>query len=98
VSSGQLCTAFRVLGEIHNRLHITPLLPTGCQNSYGRPFHVHVGDDAGPIWALIGGEQVKRLPYLGSVDQMSDNTDLLSYPNNYQRLRPLYQITVIGER
>lgn len=87
-----LCAAFKVVGEMHNRLQITPPLPTGCQNYYGRPFHVHVGDYAGTIWAAIGDEQVKRLPYLGSVDQMSDNTDLRSYPENYVRLRPLYEV------
>lgn len=85
-----LCAAFKVLGEMHNRLKITPPLPTGCQNYYGRPFHVHTGDYAGTIWAAIDDEAVKRLPYTGSVDQMSDNTDLLSYPDNYARLRPLY--------
>lgn len=87
---GHLCTAFKVIGEMHNRLHITPPLPTGCQNYYGRPFYVHTGDYASTIWAAIGDEAVKRLPYMGSVDQMSDNTDLLSYPDNYARLRPLY--------
>jgi hypothetical protein len=75
---------------MHNRLKITSSLPVGCKQFYGRPFHVHVGDYAGTIWAAITDEAVKRLPYLGSIDQMSDNTDLRSYPENFVRLRPLY--------
>lgn len=86
-----LCAAFKIIGALHNRLQVTPPLPIGCQQYYGRPFHVHIGDYAGTIWAAIGDERVKRLPYLGSVDQMSDNTDLRSYPENFVRLRPLYR-------
>lgn len=90
-----LCAAFQMVGEMHNQLQITPPLPggplpTGCQKYYGRPFQVHVGDYAAALWAAIEDEQIRRLPHLGSVDQMSDNTDLRSYPDNYVHLRPLY--------
>ncbi|MCP4356953.1 MAG: DUF4037 domain-containing protein [Chloroflexi bacterium] len=87
-----LCTAFKLIGEIHNRLQITPPLPTGCEQFHGRPFRIHTGAYVETIRAAITAPDVLTLPpYLGSIDQFSDNTDLRSYPEMFERLRPLYQ-------
>ncbi|HEX6384325.1 MAG TPA: DUF4037 domain-containing protein [Anaerolineae bacterium] len=87
-----LCTAFEVVGEMHNRLQITPPMPAGCVQFHDRPFRVHSGDYEKAIREAIGDEQVKQLhPHLGSIDQFSHSTDLRSHPDLFGKLRPLYQ-------
>ncbi len=86
-----LCHAFQIIGEVHNRLTITPSLATGCQPFHGRPFRTHAGGYAAAVRAAIQDEQIRQLPLFGSLDQFSDNTDLRSYPPYGRRLRPLYQ-------
>lgn len=87
-----LCQAFTVVGDMHNRLKVTPKLPVGCEQFHGRPFQVHVGGYVSHLQAAICDEKVLALPpNLGSIDQISDNTDLRSYPKRFAKLRPLYK-------
>jgi hypothetical protein len=87
-----LCCAFTIVGEIHNNLQLTASLPTGCEPFHGRPFQVHAAGYGTALRATITDEIVLALPAaLGSIDQISDNTDLRSYPKLFTRLRPLYE-------
>lgn len=87
-----MAQAYEVLAEMHNALGITDPLPTKVSNYFGRPFKViYGGNFANAIKALIQDEVVKRIPVdIGSIDQFSDSTDLLSNANLRQRLKTLY--------
>lgn len=91
-----LCRAYEYVAEMHNGLKITEPLPAKTGNFFGRPFsviHLH-GDFAGKICQLITDEEVKRIaekPLIGSIDQFSDSTDLLSDPGWRADLRRFYE-------
>lgn len=86
-----LCHAYTIVGELHNHLQLTAPLPTGCEPFHGRPFQVHAAGYSAALRAAITDETVLSLPAaLGSIDQISDNTDLRSFPKLFKRLRPLY--------
>ena len=80
---------------MHNDLKITEPLPVKADYFFGRPFlviHLH-GDFAGAITKQITHAQIKRLAkagLIGSIDQISDNTDILSDPEWRTVLRKLY--------
>ena len=91
-----LCQAYEIVAEMHNALEITEPLPTKPANFFGRPFkviHLH-GNFAEKIRCLISDEEVKRIaekPLIGSIDQFSDSTDLLSDPLWRSVLYELYE-------
>jgi hypothetical protein len=91
-----LVAIYEYLGEMHNRLGITDPLSTKATNFFGRPFQVIHADDrfAGAISARIKDPIVKRLAdnkLIGSIDQFSDSTDILSDPQWRLILRRLYE-------
>ena len=81
---------------MHNDLKITEPIPVKAGNFFGRPFlviHLH-GDFAGAITKRIADAEIKRLAekgLIGSIDQISDNTDILSDPEWRTVLRKLYE-------
>ncbi len=88
-----LSEAYREAARMHNALGITAPLHTEVSRFHNRPYLViHSGQFVEAIRDAIQDEAVKRLPlYIGGVDQISDNTDVLSERKMYQRLRTLYE-------
>lgn len=82
-----LCASYRTLARMHNALGITEELSDHPRSYFGRPFKVIGGDRfAEAILKRVVDPSVKKLERrrIGSVDLVSDNTDLLDNP----RLRP----------
>jgi hypothetical protein len=91
-----LAMAYECVAEIHNQLQITEPLPAKVDKFFTRPFlviHLH-GNFAAEICNLITDQEVKRIAekgLIGSLDQFSDNTDILSDPQWRTILRKLYE-------
>jgi hypothetical protein len=91
-----LVKAYEFVARMHNSLEITEPLPTKADYFFGRPFlviHLH-GDFAGAISQKITDPQIKRLTgrrLIGSVNQFSDSTDILSDAKWRPVLRKLYE-------
>ena len=91
-----LAAAFEYIAAMHNRLGITETLPVKVSGFFGRPFQVMNtgGGFAEAIRGRITDPVVKRIApdkLIGSIDQISDNTDILSDPRWRLRLRRLYE-------
>jgi len=88
-----LSTAYEAAAEQHNRLGITPPLPTKVSNFHGRPYQViHSSRFVEAIQAAITGEAVRQLPInLGSVDQFVDSTDVLDDVEKLGILKAIYK-------
>jgi hypothetical protein len=89
----QLVGAYRVVARVHNRLGVAEPVPEEPSPFHGRPFLVIHGDRfAEALSAGIRDPAVRALPrHVGSLDQWADSTDVLSDPDWYDRLRPLYE-------
>ena len=89
----QLNFACKAIAEMHNSLGLTEPLPTYLSPFHDRPFMVlNCEDIARALWEAITDAEVKALPYsLGKIDQISDNTDLLSYEERFPKLAALYR-------
>jgi hypothetical protein len=90
-----LARAYEYVAETHNALEITEPLPAKADTFFTRPFLViHLkGNFAGAISRQITDPAVKRLAerqIVGSIDQFSDSTDILSDPQWRAVLRKLY--------
>jgi hypothetical protein len=97
-----LVQAYEYVANLHNNLGVTAPLSAQANFFFDRPFRViHLGGDfAGAIRAQITDPVVQRIaaqPLIGSVDQFSDNTDLLSDPIWRGRLRTFYESTTTAE-
>jgi len=88
----QLREAYLFFIEEHNKLNITPFIKAEITNFYDRPFLVpHAARFAKALLAQIKDPEVKALPpYLGSVDQICDNTDVLDDIEHCKKLQTLY--------
>ena len=91
-----LAQAYEHVAELHNRLEITEPLATKVSSFFGRPFLVmHLGArQAEAIRAQITDPVVKRIAergLIGSTDQFSDSTDILSHTRWRATLRRLYE-------
>ncbi|HEY8562139.1 MAG TPA: DUF4037 domain-containing protein [Pyrinomonadaceae bacterium] len=91
-----LVAAYERVAEMHNGLKITVPLAARAGSFFGRPFQViHLqGKFADEICGRITDPAVKRLiekPLIGSLDQISDNTDILSDSRWRATLRKLYE-------
>lgn len=79
-----LVCAYEAVARLHNALGVTRPMPEEARTFFGRPFKVmafHGFTDA--LVAEIRDPEVQRitrLPLIGSLDQFSDNTDLVSNP------------------
>ena len=89
-----LCAAYEVLAAMHNRLAITEPLPAQVRPFWGRPFRVIGGERfAAALRAQITDPAVARIAergLIGTSDQFSDSTDLLSDPGWRRTLCKLY--------
>lgn len=90
-----LCAAYETVAHLHNRLGITEPLAEHVSPFHGRPFQVIHGDHF--VKAIIDviddqavRELVTRIGVIGSIDQISDTVDVVSYPERVAKLRALY--------
>ncbi|HYJ91324.1 MAG TPA: hypothetical protein VEV84_08450, partial [Pyrinomonadaceae bacterium] len=89
----RLSSVYSVLARAHNELQITDPMPTRTSNYYNRPFKViHADLFAEAINNRIKSRAVRRLkPYIGSVDQFVDSTDVLSDLGFCRQLNVIYK-------
>ena len=89
-----LVSAYELVAEMHNALGITRPLATKTQGFFNRPFQViALSGFAAAIAERIADASLRRLvtrPRIGSIDQFSDSTDLIDYPQWRPTLRKLY--------
>jgi hypothetical protein len=88
-----LTQAYLLVMQAHNDLRITPIIELEVTNFFNRPFQVpHSARFVNALIDSIRDPLVKVLPpHLGSIDQLSDNTDLLTDIPRCQLLQILYQ-------
>jgi uncharacterized protein DUF4037 len=91
-----LVEAYAIVGERHNALGITEPLSTAPTHFHDRPFRVlNAGRFAEACAQRIEDEEVRAIAAtagrIGAVDQLTDNTDLLTRPEVFLRLRALYE-------
>lgn len=90
-----LCTAYEIVADMHNGLGITDPLPAKVSGFHGRPFQViHADDYVSAIKAQIKDEEVKGIAartHIGSVEQFSTSSDLLSDPGITQKVGMVYR-------
>jgi hypothetical protein len=89
-----LCAAYEQLARAHNALGITEPLPATVSSFHNRPFQVIHGERfAEAIRAQIAEPDVQRIAarrLIGSIDQLSDSTDIRSDAAWRPLLRALY--------
>ena len=90
-----LCQAYRILGSMHNSLKITEHVSPEVFQFYRRPFRIIGGERfVKAIVHEIGGPEVIPLTthsLIGSVDLISDNTDILEDVSLHDGIRKLYR-------
>jgi uncharacterized protein DUF4037 len=89
----KLAEAYSIVAKQHNKLRVTKPLPVKVTRYYDRPYFVIHGDAfARSIREGIKDPTVRRLPpNIGSIDQFSDNHDLIQRPSLVKRLRAVYE-------
>jgi hypothetical protein len=86
-----LSEAYGVAAGLHNDLGITEPLPTAVSPFHERPYQVIHGERfVRALTERIGDPFLRSLPPVGGIDQISDNTDVLSNPAVYHALSSLY--------
>ena len=94
----QLNKAFEYVAVRHNQLRLTETLPVTTTPFFGRPFQVIWGEKfSRALCACITDPAVRRLaqlPLIGSIDQFSDSTDLVSDSRWRSALRNLWSVIV----
>jgi hypothetical protein len=87
-----LTTAYELVTKLHNDLGITTPQPTQVSRFHNRPFLViHAQNFADAIHATIISEEAQALPpYLGSIDQFADSTDIFDNPARFNQLKLMY--------
>ncbi|MGH9164521.1 MAG: DUF4037 domain-containing protein [Acidimicrobiales bacterium] len=85
-----LVLAYELTGAYHNEVGVTePVEPT-TRTYHGRPYRVIGADRFVNACAPRFSAALGALPLVGSVDQIADSTDLLSYPERTIVLRDFY--------
>ncbi len=85
--------AYLFFAEEHNKLVITPFIKPEITGFYNRPFLVpHAARFSEALLEQINDPEIKALPpYLGSVDQICDNTDVVEDLGQCIKLKILYK-------
>ena len=88
-----LTLVYEFVAGMHNDLGITEPLSAQVQPFYDRPFQVLNAERfADAIQAAISDPDVQALPpNLGAIDQFVDSTDVLNYPERFNRLKLMYE-------
>ncbi|MCP4419576.1 MAG: DUF4037 domain-containing protein, partial [Chloroflexi bacterium] len=76
----------------HNELKLTDPLPAKISIFHERPYRVINSEQfSDALYDQIQEPQVRALPRgLGNLDQISDSTDILSYPKRFPKFAPLF--------
>jgi hypothetical protein len=89
-----LCEAYEALATMHNALAITDPLPVAVSRFFDRPFRVIGGEArARALIERIADPDVRRIAgrgLIGSIDQISDSTDVRAAVSRRAALRRLY--------
>ena len=90
-----LCQAYEIIAKMHNDLKITDPVPDKVSQFFGRPFKIIGGEKiAIAIIERVGDPEIvlhaKRSP-IGSIDMISDNTDLLEDQLLAGKLKAIYR-------
>lgn len=90
-----LCVAYEAVARMHNALGITAPLAEHVSFFHDRPFRVIHGERfVSAIVDVIADQDVQNLVdrsgMIGAIDQITDNVDLLSGPEQYVKFRALY--------
>lgn len=87
-----LSQSYLVLMNAHNGLNITQKISPTISSFHGRPFQVpHSSHYVEALLSEIKDPAVKALPpNLGSVNQITDNVDILESPSRCSKLDPFY--------
>ncbi len=89
-----LSEAYEFVAKAHNELKITAVLPTSVRQFHERPFSViSMGEFSKAIFSQIQDQTVRKISEkrpIGSIDQFSDSTDLISDAAWRSTLRTLY--------
>ena len=87
-----LCLAYETLAEMHNALHVTPVLDGRVSSFHERPYLVIHGEwfsDA--LLKAVQSKEMRKLPpNIGSINQFVDSTDVTDNIVLCQRLKSLY--------
>lgn len=88
-----LSQSYLVLMNAHNDLNITQKIPTTISSFHDRPIQVpHSSRFVEALHAKIKDPIVKALPpNLGSINQVTDNVDVLENPSRCSKLEILYR-------
>jgi hypothetical protein len=90
-----LVAAYEYVAARHNQLDLTAPMPTKASQFHGRPYQViSMGEFSKALASQISDPLVKAIaarPMIGSIDQLSDSTDLLANPRWRQALCGLYE-------
>jgi hypothetical protein len=91
-----LAAAYELLAARHNALALTPPLDPATRPYHARPFRVlHAERFVAALLAAIDDPAVRALADragpVGSVDQISDNTDVVAWPDRVRKLREVYR-------
>jgi len=86
-----LAAAYTALARRHNHAGLTRPLDPATGSYHERPAQVLMADRfAEACLATVTDPALRTLPLIGAVDQVVDNTDVLSNPAIYRRLAGLY--------
>jgi Domain of unknown function (DUF4037) len=90
-----LSNAYKTVAGLHNSLALTAPMPVSVQPFHDRPFLViSMGGFSKALFAEIQDPRVKEIASkrpIGSIDQFTDNTDLVSDASWRPTLRALYE-------
>lgn len=86
----RLCRSYSAAVKLHNALGITRPVSPACRRFHSRPYMVIEADRlAEAIGRTIRSKELKRIGYVGGVDQFLDATDVLGYPARTAKLHVL---------
>ena len=86
-----LCSAYEYIARCHNQLNLTSHVNPKTRLFYKRPFRVLGGDRfAETCLAALQDEWLKGQPFVGSIDQFVDSTDVLSSTHRSRCLTNIY--------
>jgi hypothetical protein len=87
-----LVHAFEGVARRHNALGLTDELDVSVRGFHGRPFRVLASQRfADACYERVSDPWLRSLPPVGSVDQLVDTTDVLSYPQRARRIEAFYE-------
>jgi hypothetical protein len=90
--------AYEHIAIMHNALGITEPMPTAVTSFFDRPFQViALHGFAEALLNEVTEPAMKRIaqrPCIGSIDQFSDNTDVLSDTNVRLKLKLFYEVSI----